>query len=212
MAKGTVVQKIIDKHFVYGDKEAGKPVAIKLDQTLTQDATGTMAYLELEAMKIKRVCTELSVSYVDHNMMQNGPENRNDHLYLQSIAASKGIKFSAPGNGICHQVHLERFGQPGKTLLGSDSHTPTGGGIGMMAVGAGGLDVTLAMAGKAFRLTYPTVIGVKLSGKLAPWCAAKDIILKLLSIILLKYDFSIATHKNNHIYTVFMHKIFKILN
>ena len=183
MAKGTVVQKIIDKHFVYGDKEAGKPVAIKIDQTLTQDATGTMAYLELEAMKIKRVCTELSVSYVDHNMMQNGPENRNDHLYLQSIAASKGIKFSAPGNGICHQVHLERFGQPGKTLLGSDSHTPTGGGIGMMAIGAGGLDVTLAMAGKPFRLTYPTVIGVKLTGKLAPWCAAKDIILKLLSII-----------------------------
>ena len=183
MAKGTVVQKIIDKHFVYGDKETAKPVAIKIDQTLTQDATGTMAYLELEAMKIARVNTELSVSYVDHNMMQNGPENRNDHLYLQSIAASKGIKFSAPGNGICHQVHLERFGQPGKTLLGSDSHTPTGGGIGMMAIGAGGLDVTLAMAGKAFRLIYPTVIGVKLSGKLAPWCAAKDIILKLLSII-----------------------------
>ena len=183
MAKGTVVQKIIDKHFVYGDKEAGKPVAIKIDQTLTQDATGTMAYLELEAMKVPKVATELSVSYVDHNMMQNGPENRNDHLYLQSIAASKGIKFSAPGNGICHQVHLERFGQPGKTLLGSDSHTPTGGGIGMMAIGAGGLDVTLAMAGKPFRLTYPKVIGVKLTGKLQPWCAAKDIILKLLSII-----------------------------
>jgi aconitate hydratase len=183
MAKGTVVQKIIDRHFEYGDKEPGKPVAIKIDQTLTQDATGTMAYLELEAMKVPRVCTELSVSYVDHNMMQNGPENRNDHLYLQSIAASKGIKFSAPGNGICHQVHLERFGQPGKTLLGSDSHTPTGGGIGMMAIGAGGLDVALAMAGKAFRLTYPKVIGVKLSGELQPWCAAKDIILKLLSII-----------------------------
>ena len=183
MAKGTVVQKIIDKHFVYGDKEPGKPVAIKIDQTLTQDATGTMAYLELEAMEITRVKTELSVSYVDHNMMQNGPENRNDHLYLQSIAAAKGIRFSAPGNGICHQVHLERFGQPGKTLLGSDSHTPTGGGIGMMAIGAGGLDVTLAMAGKPFRMTYPTVIGVKLSGKLSPWCAAKDIILKLLSII-----------------------------
>ncbi len=183
MAKGTVVQKIIDKHFVYGDRDAGKPVAIKIDQTLTQDATGTMAYLELEAMKIPQVSTELSVSYVDHNMMQNGPENRNDHLYLQSIAAAKGIKFSAPGNGICHQVHLERFGQPGKTLLGSDSHTPTGGGIAMLAVGAGGLDVSLAMAGKPFRLTYPTVIGVKLSGKLSPWCAAKDIILKLLSII-----------------------------
>jgi aconitate hydratase len=186
MAKGTVVQKIIDKHFVYGDKEAGKPAAIKIDQTLTQDATGTMAYLELEAMKIPQVNTELSVSYVDHNMMQNGPENRNDHLYLQSVAAAKGIKFSAPGNGICHQVHLERFGQPGKTLLGSDSHTPTGGGIGMLAIGAGGLDVALAMAGKPFRLSYPTVIGVKLTGKLQPWCAAKDIILKLLSILTTK--------------------------
>ncbi|MDD5597771.1 MAG: aconitate hydratase [Victivallaceae bacterium] len=183
MAKGTVVQKIINKHFVYGDRETGRPVAIKIDQTLTQDATGTMAYLELEAMKIPQVNTELSVSYVDHNMMQNGPENRNDHLYLQSVAAAKGIKFSAPGNGICHQVHLERFGQPGKTLLGSDSHTPTGGGIGMLAIGAGGLDVALAMAGKPFRLNYPRVIGVKLSGQLPRWCAAKDIILKLLSIL-----------------------------
>ncbi|MCP3965007.1 MAG: aconitate hydratase [Lentisphaerae bacterium] len=183
MAKGTVVQKIIDEHFVYGDKEPGKPVAIKIDQTLTQDATGTMAYLELEAMKVPKVKTELSVSYVDHNMMQNGPENRNDHLYLQSVAAAKGVYFSPPGNGICHQVHLERFGVPGKTLLGSDSHTPTGGGIGMIAIGAGGLDVALAMAGEPFRLTYPKVIGVKLSGKLSPWCAAKDIILKLLDIL-----------------------------
>ena len=183
MARGTVVQKIIDAHFVEGSRETGKPVAIRIDQTLTQDATGTMAYLELEAMKVPAVKTELSVSYVDHNMMQNGPENRNDHMYLQSVAAAKGVRFSAPGNGICHQVHLERFGIPGKTLIGSDSHTPTGGGIGMMAIGAGGLDVALAMAGKPFRIPYPKVIGVKLAGKLRPWCAAKDVILKLLSIL-----------------------------
>lgn len=186
MAKGTVVQKIIDKHFVSGEKVAGQPVAIKIDQTLTQDATGTMAYLELEAMGAEKVATELSVSYVDHNMMQNGPENRNDHMYLQSVAANKGVVFSAPGNGICHQVHLERFGAPGKTLLGSDSHTPTGGGIGMIAIGAGGLDVALAMAGKPFRLNYPKIIGVKLTNKLNPWCAAKDVILHLLSILTTK--------------------------
>lgn len=183
MAKGTVVQKIIDKHFISGNKVQGEPIAIKIDQTLTQDATGTMAYLEFEAMNIPTVKTELSVSYVDHNMMQNGPENRNDHLYLRSVAASKGVKFSRPGNGICHQVHLERFGAPGKTLLGSDSHTPTNGGIGMMAIGAGGLDVAMAMAGKPFRMAYPKIIGVKLTGKLQDWCAAKDIILKLLSIL-----------------------------
>ena len=186
MAKGTLVQKIIDRHYVDGAKQQGAVVAIKIDQTLTQDATGTMAYLELEAMRQKKVATELSISYVDHNMMQNGPENRNDHLYLQSIAAAKGVKFSPPGNGICHQVHLERFGVPGKTLLGSDSHTPTGGGIGMMAIGAGGLDVARAMAGKPFRMIYPKVIGVKLSGKLNPWCAAKDVILHLLSILTTK--------------------------
>jgi len=186
MAKGTVVQKIIDRHFVSGEKTAGQPAAIRIDQTLTQDATGTMAYLELEVMKVPTVKTELSVSYVDHNMMQNGPENHNDHLYLQSIAAAKGIYFSRPGNGICHQVHLERFGIPGKTLLGSDSHTPTGGGIGMMAIGAGGLDVALAMAGQPFRLTYPKVIGVNLTGKLSPWCTAKDVILTLLSILTTK--------------------------
>ena len=145
-----------------------------------------MAYLELEAMNVPGVKTELSVSYVDHNMMQNGPENRNDHLYLQSVAAAKGVRFSPPGNGICHQVHLERFGVPGKTLIGSDSHTPTGGGIGMMAIGAGGLDVALAMAGKPFRIPYPKVVGVKLTGKLSPWCAAKDVILKLLSILTTK--------------------------
>ena len=186
MAKGTLVQKIIDRHYVDGAKQQGAVVAIKIDQTLTQDATGTMAYLELEAMRQKKVATELSISYVDHNMMQTGPENRNDHLYLQSVAAAKGVKFSPPGNGICHQVHLERFGVPGKTLLGSDSHTPTGGGIGMMAIGAGGLDVARAMAGKPFRMIYPKVIGVKLSGKLNPWCAAKDVILHLLSILTTK--------------------------
>ena len=186
MAKNTVVQKILAKHMVSGEAVAGAPVAIKIDQTLTQDATGTMAYLELEAMGVKKVATELSVSYVDHNMMQNGPENRNDHLYLQSVAASRGVVFSRPGNGICHQVHLERFGIPGKTLLGSDSHTPTGGGIGMMAIGAGGLDVALAMGGQPFRLAYPKVIGIKLTGKLRPFVAAKDIILKVLSILTTK--------------------------
>ena len=183
MAKGTVAQKILDRHIITGEPVAGKVVSIKIDQTLTQDATGTMAYLELEAMNVSKVATELSVSYVDHNMMQNGPENRNDHLYLQSIAKNKGVAFSPPGNGICHQVHLERFGVPGKTLLGSDSHTPTGGGIGMIAIGAGGLDVALAMAGKPFRLAYPHVIGVKLTGELKEWCAAKDVILELLSIL-----------------------------
>ncbi len=183
MAKGTLVQKIIDSHFISGGKNPGDVVAIKIDQTLTQDATGTMAYLELEAMQQPKVATELSLSYVDHNMMQNGPENRNDHLYLQSVAASKGVLFSPPGNGICHQVHLERFGVPGKTLLGSDSHTPTGGGIGMMAIGAGGLDVARAMAGKPFRMIYPKVIGVKLTNSLPDWCAAKDVILTLLSIL-----------------------------
>ncbi|HCE45036.1 MAG TPA: aconitate hydratase [Lentisphaeria bacterium] len=183
MANGTVIQKIIDAHFVSGEKIPGYPISIKIDQTLTQDATGTMAYLELEAMGIDRVKTELSVSYVDHNMMQNGPENQNDHLYLQSVAAAKGVYFSRPGNGICHQVHLERFGVPGKTLLGSDSHTPTNGGIGMMAIGAGGLDVALAMAGKPFRMAYPKVIGVKLDGHLKPWISAKDIVLKMLSIL-----------------------------
>ena len=186
MAKGTVVQKIIDAHYVSGSRVPGEPVAIRIDQTLTQDATGTMAYLELEAMKTPKVDTELSVSYVDHNMAQNGPENRNDHLYLRTVASNKGVLFSPPGNGICHQLHLERFGVPGKTLIGSDSHTPTGGGIGMMAIGAGGLDVALAMAGKPFHIPYPKVIGVKLTGRLAPWCAAKDVILKLLSILTTK--------------------------
>lgn len=186
MATGTVTQKILTSHIVSGETTPGSPIGIKIDQTLTQDATGTMAYLELEAMNIERVKTELSISYVDHNTQQNGPENRNDHLYLQTIAASKGIYFSRPGNGICHQVHLERFGGPGKTLLGSDSHTPTNGGIGMLSIGAGGLDVALAMAGKPFRLSYPKITGIKLNGKLSPWVTAKDVILKVLEILTTK--------------------------
>ena len=183
MAENTVIQKILARHLVSGNPVPGEPVSVRIDQTLTQDATGTMAYLELEAMNIDRVKTELSVSYVDHNMMQNGPENRNDHLYLQSVAAAKGVIFSRPGNGICHQVHLERFGVPGKTLLGSDSHTPTNGGIGMMAIGAGGLDVALAMAGQPFRMAYPKIIGVKLTGQLSDWVSAKDVSLELLRIL-----------------------------
>ena len=186
MAKGTLVQKIIAAHLVSGNPETDSQLLIRIDQTLTQDATGTMAYLELEAMKTGKVATELSVSYVDHNMMQNGPENRNDHLYLQTVAAEKGVIFSPPGNGICHQLHLERFGKPGKTLIGSDSHTPTGGGIGMIAIGAGGLDVALAMAGQPFTIPTPKIVGVKLTGKLRPWVAAKDVILKLLSILTTK--------------------------
>ena len=186
MAIGTVTQKIIDAHFISGKKEIGEQIAVKIDQTLTQDATGTMAYLELEAIGIDKVQAELSVSYIDHNMMQNGPENRNDHLYLQSVAASKGVLLSRAGNGICHQVHLERFGVPGQTLLGSDSHTPTNGGIGMMAIGAGGLDVAMAMAGKPFYIIYPKVIGIKLTGQLASWVSAKDVILKILEILTTK--------------------------
>ena len=183
MAYGTVTQKIIDRHYISGEKVVGAQIAVRIDQTLTQDATGTMAYLELEAMGVDEIKTDLSVSYIDHNMMQNGPENRNDHLYLQSIAASKGILFSRPGNGICHQVHLERFGVPGKTLLGSDSHTPTNGGIGMMAIGAGGLDVAMAMAGKPFYMIYPKVVGIELKGKLNSWVSAKDVILHILNIM-----------------------------
>ncbi len=186
MAEGTVTQKIIDEHYISGIKAPNEQIAVKIDQTLTQDATGTMAYLELEAIGIDKVQTELSISYVDHNMMQNGPENRNDHLYLQSVAAAKGILFSRPGNGICHQVHLERYGAPGKTLLGSDSHTPTSGGVGMMAIGAGGLDVAMAMAGKPFYMIYPKVVGIKLTGQFASWVSAKDLILRVLEIMTTK--------------------------
>jgi aconitate hydratase len=178
----TITEKILTTHIVEGKSEKGKEVGIKIDQTLTQDATGTMAYLQFEAMNVAKVKTELSVSYVDHNTVQIGFENADDHKYLQSVAAKYGIVYSRAGNGICHQVHLERFGKPGKTLLGSDSHTPTGGGIGMIAIGAGGLDVAVAMAGGPFYLIYPKVIKINLIGKLKPWVAAKDVILKVLEI------------------------------
>jgi aconitate hydratase len=175
-----LVEKIIASHLQSGEMEPGREIAISIDQTLTQDATGTLAYLELEAMGIEGVATELSVSYVDHTTLQTGYENADDHLYLRTIAARHGIFFSPPGNGICHQVHLERFGVPGKTLLGSDSHTPTAGGLGMLAIGAGGLDVALAMAGRPFFLFMPEVVRIDLSGRLSPWVSAKDVILEIL--------------------------------
>ena len=178
----SIVQKILENHIVEGKWEPGKEIAIKIDQTLTQDATGTMAYLQFEAMGASKIKTELSVSYVDHNTVQIGYENADDHKYLQSVAAKYGIIYSRAGNGICHQVHLERFGKPGKTLLGSDSHTPTGGGIGMIAIGAGGLDVAVAMAGGPFYISCPNVIKINLKGKLKAWCSAKDVVLKMLEI------------------------------
>ena len=174
--------KILKKHLVEGKLVPGEEIGIKIDQTLTQDATGTMAYLQFESMRISKVKTEVSLSYVDHNTLQQGFENADDHRYLQSVAAKYGINFSRPGNGICHQVHLERFGKPGKTLLGSDSHTSTGGGVGMIAVGAGGLDVAVAMGGGAFYLIVPHVIKIELTGKLRKWVAAKDIILYVLKL------------------------------
>lgn len=179
----TILQQILGEHLVEGELVAGSQISIRIDQTLCQDATGTMAFLELEAMGVPRVKTEVSVQYIDHNTIQMGPENANDHLYLQSVCAAKGVLFSRPGNGICHQVHLERFGIPGKTLLGSDSHTPTGGGIGMIAIGAGGLDVARAMAGIPFKLTCPKSVGIRLTGRLRPFVSAKDVILKVLSIL-----------------------------
>ena len=182
----TIAQKIIKAHLISGDMIPGSEIALRIDQTLTQDATGTMAYLEFESMGIDRVRTEKSVAYIDHNTLQSGFENADDHLFIQSIAKKHGIYFSRPGNGICHQVHLERFSVPGDTLLGSDSHTPTCGGIGMMAIGAGGLDVAVAMGGGAFHLTMPEVIRVNLHGTLPPMVAAKDIILKLLEILSVK--------------------------
>jgi aconitate hydratase len=181
-----LVQKILEEHLVEGKLVAGEEIGLRIDQTLTQDATGTMAYLQFEAMGIPRVKTKLSVSYVDHNMLQTGFENADDHRFLQSIAAKYGIYFSRPGNGICHQVHLERFSQPGVTLLGSDSHTPTSGGMGALAIGAGGLDVAVAMAGGAFYLTVPKVVGVELRGKFQPWVTAKDIILEMLRRLTVK--------------------------
>jgi aconitate hydratase len=181
-----LTQKILQAHLVEGELVPGTEIAIRIDQTLTQDATGTMSYLQFEAMGVPRVKTELSVSYIDHNTLQTGFENADDHRFLQSVAAKYGIYFSRPGNGICHQVHLERFAAPGKTLLGSDSHTPTAGGMGMLAMGAGGLDVAVAMGGGAFYLACPKVVGVKLTGKLQPWSTAKDIILEVLRLLTVK--------------------------
>ena len=182
----TVSEKILAQHLVSGEMCAGKPIKIKIDQTLTQDATGTMAYLQLESIGIDRVKTELSVSYIDHNTLQSGFENADDHAYLQSVADRYGIVFSKAGNGICHQVHLERFAVPGKTLLGSDSHTPTAGGMGMLAIGAGGLDVAAAMAGRPFQIIMPKIVKMELKGKLQKGVAAKDIILKVLSMLSVK--------------------------
>jgi len=176
----TLTEKIIRAHLVEGSYEQGKSIGIRIDQTLTQDATGTMVYLQFEALGLDRVKNELAVSYVDHNTIQIGFENADDHAYLQSVAAQKGVVFSRPGNGICHQVHLERFGKPGATLLGSDSHTPTDGGLGALAIGSGGLDVALAMAGYPFHIIAPRVVGIRLSGRLRPWVSAKDVVLTIL--------------------------------
>ena len=182
----TIAQKIIKAHLISGDMTPGSEVALRIDQTLTQDATGTMAYLEFESMGIDRVRTERSVAYIDHNTLQSGFENADDHQFIQSIAKKHGIYFSRPGNGICHQVHLERFGIPGKTLIGSDSHTPTGGGIGMLAFGAGGLDVAVAMGGGAYYITMPKMIKVNLTGRLRPFVTAKDVSLEILRILSVK--------------------------
>ncbi len=182
----TVAQKIIENHLISGKPVVGEEVGIRIDQTLTQDATGTVAYLEFEAMGAKRIRTELSVSYVDHNLLQTGFENADDHLYLQTVAQKYGIYYSKAGNGICHQVHLERFSHVGKTLLGSDSHTPTCGGLGMLAIGAGGLEVACAMAGEPFYFTMPKIVNVVLKNKPAPWVTAKDIILEMLRRLTVK--------------------------
>ena len=182
----TIAQKIISAHLLSGEMKAGEEIGLKIDQTLTQDATGTMAYLEFEAIGIPRVKTELSVAYIDHNTLQSGFENADDHRYIQSVAAKYGIRFSRPGNGICHQVHLERFGKPGKTLIGSDSHTPTAGGLGMLAMGAGGMDVAVAMGGGAYYITMPKMYKVNLTGKLRPWVSAKDVSLEILRILSVK--------------------------
>ncbi|MDR3237335.1 MAG: aconitate hydratase, partial [Spirochaetia bacterium] len=182
----SVTYKILKEHLVEGECVPGSEIGIHIDQTLTQDATGTMAYLQFEAMGIQKVKTELSVSYVDHNTLQMGFENADDHEYLRTMNSNFGIYYSKAGNGICHQVHLERFGRPGATLLGSDSHTPTGGGIGMVAIGAGGLDVAVAMGGGPFFLTAPKVINIRLTGSLRPWVSAKDVILSVLAILTTK--------------------------
>ena len=182
----TIAQKIIASHLISGEMVPGREIALKIDQTLTQDATGTMAYLEFETMGIPQVKTEFSIAYVDHNTLQCGFMNADDHQYLQTVAAKHGVRFSRPGNGICHQVHLERFGKPGKTLIGSDSHTPTGGGLGMLAFGAGGMDVAVAMGGGAYYITMPKMFKVELTGRLRPYVTAKDVSLKLLQILSVK--------------------------
>ncbi len=182
----TIAQKIIDRHYIQGEKSPGKEIAVKIDQTLTQDATGTMAYLQFEAIGVSRVKTDLSVSYVDHNTLQSDFKNADDHRFLQSIANRYGLYFSRPGNGICHQLHLENFAKSGATLIGSDSHTPTAGGVGAMAMGAGGLDVAAAMAGMPFRIKYPKIMGIKLSNALSQWVSAKDVILEVLRRINVK--------------------------
>ncbi len=179
----TIAQKIIKEHLVCGEMVAGKEIGLKIDQTLTQDATGTMAYLQFEAMGIDRVKTELSVAYIDHNTLQAGFENADDHRYIQTVTKKHGIRFSRPGNGICHQVHLERFSKPGKTLIGSDSHTPTAGGIGMLGMGAGGLDVAVAMGGGTYYITMPKMIKVNLVGQLSDYVGAKDVILEVLRLL-----------------------------
>lgn len=183
---GTLTEKILEAHLIEGDLAPGQEIGLRIDQTLTQDSTGTMAYLQFESIGVPRVRTELSVAYVDHNTLQAGPESADDHRYLQTVAAKHGVYFSRPGNGICHQVHLERFGVPGKTLLGSDSHTPTAGGIGMLGMGAGGLDVACAMAGAPYYIPCPSVIGVRLLGRLPDWVSAKDVILEVLRRLTVK--------------------------
>jgi aconitate hydratase len=180
MTARSITQKIIDAHYIEGKKIAGQEVAVSIDQTLTQDATGTMAYLQFEAIGVPRVKTKLSVSYVDHNTLQSDFKNADDHRFLQSVSQKYGLHFSRPGNGICHQLHIENFAKPGTTLIGSDSHTPTAGGVGAMAMGAGGLDVAAAMAGMPFRIKYPKILGIRLTNALADWVSAKDIILEVL--------------------------------
>ena len=182
----TLAQKIIKNHLLSGNMQVGEEIGLKIDQTLTQDATGTMAYLEFETIGVDRVKTERSVAYIDHNTLQTGFENADDHRYIQSVAKKYGIYFSRPGNGICHQVHLERFSAPGKTLIGSDSHTPTGGGIGCLSFGAGGMDVAVAMGGGAYYITMPKMYKVNLTGKLKPFVTAKDVSLELLRLISVK--------------------------
>ena len=182
----TLAYKILENHLVDGKMVKGEPIKIKIDQTLTQDSTGTMVYLQLEAMDVDKVKTELSVAYIDHNTLQTGFENADDHAFIKSVAKRHGVLFSKPGNGICHQLHLENYGKPGKTLLGSDSHTPTGGGLGMIAIGAGGLDVAVAMADGTYTLNVPAVVKVNLTGKLREWCSAKDVILHVLRLLTVK--------------------------